>query len=103
MASMDYGPMPQNQEEAIKKYFEKVLFDPYSAHYDFQEPEMFWYKQPPLAGGGLFSGWIVRVSANAKNRFGGYVGAETSGFLIKNEEIIKVLSPMELQNIRHSH
>ena len=101
LAHLDYGAPPLDYETTIKRYFDDVLFDPYSAHYDFGTPELFWYKEAPLAGGRLYAGYLVRVGVNAKNRMGGYVGKKTYGFILKDKNIIKVLDEFELKNMKH--
>ena len=100
ISSLDHGAPPQNYEAIIREYFDGVLFDPYSAHYDFEPPVQYWVKEAPLLGGGLYAGYLVRVGVNAKNRVGGYVGKQMYGFLLKDERIIKVLDEYDLQNMR---
>ena len=100
VSRLNYGPPPQDYEVTIRKYFESVLFDPYSAHYDFEPPQQMWLKDAPLNGGRLHAGHMVRVGVNAKNRFGGYVGKKMHGFIIKDERIIKVMDEFELNNLR---
>jgi hypothetical protein len=100
IASLDYGSPPHNHEATIKRYFDNVLFDPYSAHYDFELPQQYWVKDAPLRGGKVHAGYFVRVGVNAKNRMGGYVGKKVYGFIIKDERIIKVMDEFELQNMR---
>ena len=100
LSKLDYGPMPQNYETAIKLYFDDVLFDPYSAHYEFQYPLRYWFKDLALAGGKLYAGYLVRVSVNAKNRYGGYTGKQEYGFLIQDERIIKALNEYELSRLK---
>ena len=100
IASLDYGPAPEKYEETIKKYFDNVLIDPYSAQYEFGSPQTYWLKLPPIEGGQLLAGWFVRVSVNAKNRMGGYGGKMLYGFLIKNEQIIKVMDDFAMRHLR---
>ena len=100
ISSLDYGSPPQNYEATIKKHFDNVLFDPYSAHYDFEPPQQYWVKDAPLMGGKLYAGYFVRVGVNAKNRMGGYVGKKMYGFIIKDERIVKVMDEFDLQNMR---
>ena len=100
ISSLDYGSQPQIYEATIKKHFDGVLFDPYSAHYDFEPPQKYWVKDAPLMGGKLYAGYFVRVGVNAKNRMGGYVGKKMYGFIIKDDRIIKVMDEFELQNMR---
>jgi hypothetical protein len=99
-ASFDYGPPPKNHEATIKKYFSDLLFDPYSAQYEFEPPKQQWIKEAPLAGGRTYVGHLVRCSVNAKNRFGAYVGKKQYGFIIKDERIIKVIEDYDAANIR---
>jgi len=100
ISNLDYGSPPQNYEATIKKHFDGTLFDPYSAHYDFEPPQQYWVKDSPLMGGRLCAGYIVRVGVNAKNRMGGYVGKKMYAFIIKDERIIKVMDELDLQNMR---
>jgi hypothetical protein len=67
ISSLDYGTPPKDYEATVKEYFNSVLFDPYTAHYDFMNPVgKFWYKTPPLLGNRIYAGYLVRVSVNAK-------------------------------------
>lgn len=72
-----YGAPPSNEqvETAVKSYFEHVLFDPFSAHYEFGGRYRAYRIAPLIAGGGVeWKGWAVDVRVNAKNRMGGYTG-----------------------------
>jgi hypothetical protein len=63
-----------------------VLFDPYSAVYEFtREPRHGWVH--PVGSPPVF-GWKVSGTLNAKNRFGGYVGAKPFFIIIKDEKVI---------------
>lgn len=87
MASWDYGPYPDNYEEIIKQNMVKVLIDPYSAQYHFQgAPEKKWMASP---FGETKYGWGGVVFVNAKNRLGGYVGAQEFAYIIKNGQLIE--------------
>jgi len=81
-AAADYGPYPSNYENMIKEYYSKQLIDPYSAVFTFGRPQKAWNG----LGGGLF-GWVVCGTMNAKNRFGGYVGAKHYYVLFVNNTI----------------
>ena len=74
--SLDAGPYPDNYQSIIKAVFNDILFDPYSAQYEFYEPVKFGVK----IGGHPIGGWLVQLTVNAKNRFGGYVGKEHYAF-----------------------
>lgn len=99
--SLNYGsPLTIDYQSVIRNYFEKVLFDPYSAHYNFGNPQTYWFKEPPLLGGRLYAGYMVFVGVNAKNRMGGYVGMKEYGFLFKDNQIIKILQPEDISLMR---
>jgi len=78
MASADYGSYPDNYEDIIRNHYSKTLFDPYSAVYTFGRPQRAWNGL-----GGTIFGWAVCGTINAKNRFGGYVGAKPFFALIR--------------------
>ncbi len=86
LASADYGDPPSNHEELIKNLFSPSLFDPYSAMYTFDKP----IKGYVDAAGKAY-GWVVCGTINAKNRFGGYVGAKPFYIMIRDNKIIRCL------------
>lgn len=97
LAELDYGmPLTIDCRAVIKNYFDRVLYDPYSAHYEFDPPHKSWYREPLFEGNKLYAGYIVFVWVNAKNRMGGYTGAKRYGFLFKNNEIIKIIDPGDI-------
>lgn len=55
-----------------------MLKDPYSAQYTFNQPEKAWFKDGILAesGGAMRFGWLIPITVNAKNGYGGYTGLE---------------------------
>lgn len=72
LTAADIGGRPENAQQLVKEHFAKTLYDPYSAVYTFDYgPERGYWR-------GLTTtvGWVVCGSVNAKNRFGGYVGAK---------------------------
>ena len=82
--SADCGAYPENYQQIVQAYYSTVLFDPYSAVYQFG---------PARRGYGynnfqLVWGYVVEGNVNAKNRFGGYVGAAPFAFLIRNGQLI---------------
>ena len=102
IANIDYGsPISIDYEQAIKQYCSNVLFDPYSAVYEFSSPQQYWLKEAPLMGGRLLSGYIVFVNINAKNRMGGYTGTKRWGFLFRDNSIIKAIDPEEMALMRN--
>ena len=90
LASADYGMYPENYEQLVRDHFQHILFDPYSAQYEFEAPITGYTRKALILGGGPDKyGYIVTVYINAKNRFGGYVGSRKYQFLIKNGRIIQ--------------
>jgi hypothetical protein len=69
LATASIGPPPAGYEETIKAAVSSHLKDPYSAVYTFQRPVRSW------AFGEEQIMWAVCGTVNAKNSFGGYVGA----------------------------
>lgn len=86
LAAADYGPRPDNYEDLIKAHYSKVLFDPYSAVFEMYPPLKGWLAGQP--GGSPWFGWIVCGTVNAKNRMGGYVGAQPFFAAIKYGQVV---------------
>jgi hypothetical protein len=85
MDTADYGNYPNDYQKIVKKFMETRLFDPYSAVYsNWTKPVRKWVRR----SSGFIFGYRVDVHINAKNRMGGYVGAEPMTFLINNGEVI---------------
>jgi hypothetical protein len=84
------GPPSSSQIEAdIKAVMKTQLFDPYSAVYEFGAP----YAGKAWGGafgGGWKYGYIVEYTVNAKNRFGGYVGAKPYTAVFQNGRLLGV-------------
>jgi len=80
----DFGPKPENVEELIKAWAADNLKDPESARFSkLTQPRKEWMVvnlQP-------FYGWSVCVDITAKNSYGGYVGANTYWFLLRDGKI----------------
>lgn len=60
-------------ENAVVEYFSHELKDPQSAQYKFMKPTNSYFVESNIR---LF-GWFMCGTVNAKNSFGGYVGAKT--------------------------
>lgn len=84
-SSANYGPPVSSDEmlAQIKAYMSKRLIDPGSAIYNCNRPVKGW-----VLGAGedtptyTYYGYMSDCEINAKNRFGGYTGAQTSRFMI---------------------
>lgn len=88
--SADYGnrPHPELMPYAVKNYMSKFLFDPYSAVYNCSTPRKAWViagvsgDRQNVNTGETYYGYFSTCTINAKNRFGGYTGAQEYDFLI---------------------
>lgn len=94
LAGINYGePVLQDDaERQAKEFLGSQLKDPYSAVYTWQPVNTGWVKAPPLLGGGMDAGWILKGTVNAKNSFGGYVGAKPYQFMFSGGQLAHVWS-----------
>ena len=78
----DYGEKPSKElyESKVKAYQEGQLKDPMSAVYSFSVPRKGWC----IFHSKVNFGWIVDYTLNAKNSYGGYVGAKPQFTIIQN-------------------
>lgn len=83
LSGINYGePVLQDDaERQAQEFMATQLKDPYSAVYAWQPVHTGWVKAPPLFGGGMDTGWVLKGTVNAKNSFGGYVGAKPYQFM----------------------
>lgn len=88
ISEVKFWPKPTKEEAVvkIKGFLKNVLIDPYSAVVecnDLSDEAWVWpgYGYPPQYG------YLVLCNVNAKNRFGGYVGAKRYWFRINGEEL----------------
>jgi hypothetical protein len=100
LAHLDYGEAPVEYKTTIKRLLDDVLIDPESARLEYFEPRQTWYRAPLAEGSKLYSGWLVPVAVNAKNRFGGYTGKRLHGYLFRGERVILSLGPDEMSRIK---
>ncbi len=88
----DYGSAPENYEEIIRYYMQRVLKDPDSAQYNFTTIPLQMWKRDGFGSRFKF-GWGVCALINAKNSFGGFVGNQNHFFLIRDGTIIDAPGP----------
>ena len=85
LRTADYGVYPYNYEEIINNHLDEILFDPYSVKgLRITSPETGWYN----SFGKISYGYRGKVSFNAKNRYGGYVGKRTYWYFIRNNKLL---------------
>src|ERR1700747_1207115 len=91
-----YGaPLTMDYQAFIRKWFSTRLKDPYSAVYTFSQPQKgYQAKAPvPFGPGGYWLGYRVDVMVNAKNSFGGYVGAKKYTFWFRDNQLLTISFP----------
>jgi len=100
----EYGAKPVNYEATVRQYFQTYLTDPDSVRYqDISPPEKSSIK---ALSGAVFvrestlKGWTVKVTLDAKNSHGVYVGFKTYSFLFRGEKIVHTLSPLTGDEIK---
>lgn len=87
--SADYG-YPISQDDAVnqaKGAFGLYLKDPESARYSFGSVYKGYFVGSAFEGRKLQAGYLLDVTVNAKNSYGGYVGAKPYKFLFRNGKI----------------
>lgn len=87
--SADYG-YPISQDDAVsqaKGAFGIYLKDPESARYSFGTVYKGYFVGSAFEGRKLQAGYLLDVTVNAKNSYGGYVGPKPYKFLFRNGKI----------------
>ena len=82
------GDKPDNIEEAVRAELARTLKDPGS----LQQLDIGFERLSACAVGiyGSFHGWSVPVTYNAKNSYGGYVGAKQYYFWFRSGRLVGV-------------
>jgi hypothetical protein len=83
LATANIGPPPVGYEPEIKALFDGGLKDPYSAVYTFQRPVRSWFYDETQMN------WAVCGTLNAKNAFGGYVGARPFAVFYRHRPMVE--------------
>lgn len=86
IASANYGVLPDDYQQQIKKYMSSILKDPESARYTFEPPFKAYSQDGSLSStaGGVVYGYAAGVQVNAKNSYGGYTGNQLYVFMFSN-------------------
>lgn len=79
---------PSRAEKIVEGYFSSTLRDPASVQYK----DMSLHKTYERLGSKWVFGYVICVSVNAKNAFGGYVGYKRYGLFTRNEKLLEVSS-----------
>jgi hypothetical protein len=86
-AAADYGAYPTNYESIAKSFYASTLKDPDSVQYrGIAAPRQFWIGDRFT---GAKYGYMVCVTLNAKNSYGGYVGFQTDGLMVRNGAVVQ--------------
>lgn len=84
-ARVRYGALPENYQELVINYFDKLLIEPGSGMYSFGS----------LPGREVQmgqDGWLITFFINAKNRMGGYTGNQLAMCKIINGQVVQCVS-----------
>lgn len=94
LATADYGsPITQTQAEQLaKSWLDGTLKDPYSAVEQWQPVQKGIVTTSLLDGHKELPGYIMDGMVNAKNSYGGYVGARAYRFLFRDGSIERVMA-----------
>lgn len=83
MRAADYGVPPANYDAIVRSFLNNYLRDPMTAQIQYVGgPVRRW----DGFGGSLY-GWAVCYRINARNAYGGYVGARDYLFMIRDGEV----------------
>jgi Lipocalin-like domain len=97
VVATQYGDMPTDSGEAIRRYFLEHLKHPDTVQYrEITKPEQGY--TTAIAGTFLMRetrqyGWTVKATINAKNSRDRYVGFKTYTFLFRGEKIVDIRLP----------
>lgn len=85
----DHGLFPEDHEKLVRDYLSTRLKDPFSAQYQFSEPEEGYLREAPIKGGEPYIwGYVVYVNVNAKNSYGAYIGWREHRYFIKDNLVL---------------
>ncbi len=91
VAAADIGPPPSEAavREQVLAYLGQTLLDPFTAMHGFGEPEKAYYSTWRWLWWGSYRfAWHVPVAVNARNAFGGYVGARHYSFWFLDDNLV---------------
>lgn len=85
-------------EKIVKNYFGNALKDPDSAHYK----NLSVHKTYENINSQRVFGYVICVSINSRNSFGGYVGYQRYGLFTRDERLLDVQSDSKENRFRMS-
>ncbi|ATW46318.1 hypothetical protein Q7Z55_10290 [Glaesserella parasuis] len=103
-SNANYGSIPKNYQEQIKKYMEQVLKDPDSAKYsDFTRLDKSYavYKKnnmQVMTHNDVYYGYSICFWVNAKNSYGAYVGKTPYLAFFHNQKVMDIKEVQPLLN-----
>ena len=87
MASVDYGPKPDNYQDIIRDYLRNRMTDPTAGIIDFKAGPTHMY-QKAAALRDVQYGWAVCAMVNDKNTLGAYTGFYPAVYFIRNGKVV---------------
>lgn len=87
MASVNYGPKPDDYQRIIRDYLRNRLTDPTAAIIDFKAGPTHMYQKDAVFRDVQY-GWAVCAMVNDKNTFGAYTGFYPAVYFIRNGKVV---------------
>lgn len=85
-----FDPLPADYQTEIRGLNMTRLKDPFSAVYVFGPPRRGFWQDGFAYGGKKHFGMVVQAAINARNSFGGYVGAEMHYYAFAGGQIFEI-------------
>lgn len=76
----NFGTLPTDYQSSVKDELSDRLKDPDSAKFTFLTPSKAWCQ----SGFTYAYGWLIPLTVNAKNSFGGYTGKKPMAYMYTN-------------------
>jgi hypothetical protein len=86
----NFAPLPPDYQQQIQAFMSGRLKDPYSATYAFAPAKKAFVQEGIAVGNRKLIGLVVPTNINAKNSFGGYVGAKLYYFMFADGQLYDV-------------
>jgi hypothetical protein len=104
LANADYGAAIDQvrAQQLALEWCQRRLKDPSSAQYSWGQVGRSWVRDSIVTGGELIFGYRLEATINAKNSFGGYIGARAYWFVFRDGQLVAVFGQDTLRSGVHS-
>lgn len=97
LASIDYGPYPENYQDLVEKYLAEASKEPLKVR--VSQPVKGYWLEPRSGNRLMASGYFADVWVKRPDGAGGNVGEQKIGVVIKNGVVLMQLSEQEMQMV----